>query len=260
MADIRLICLDFDGTIMAYEDRRGFFHPAAADLLNELGSRGVLWCTNSGRDVKSQLEILRFSWGRGLRHLPSALLCGESLIFEQRVSSYVALEPWNSAVLGRLRVFHERIQKHVRPMLEDWREEYRLAEYLGEHYTVLSVEDTDGQADRLYGEMTAVIGGQAGVLITRNGGWLSVLPDDLGKGNVLKGYMKVAAVPPGRTLAVGDHYNDISMLDGSCATYVGCPGDAVPEVVETVEKAGGYVARAGGPEGTVEVIRHFLAR
>jgi hypothetical protein len=48
------------------------------------------------------------------------------------------------------------------------------------------------------------------------------------------------------------------MLNGTAARHVACPANAMAEVVDTVTAAGGYVARAAGPEGTVEAVGFFL--
>ena len=48
------------------------------------------------------------------------------------------------------------------------------------------------------------------------------------------------------------------MLNGTASRQVACPANAVPEVVQTVQTAGGYIARAEGAEGAVEAVRHFL--
>lgn len=258
MEPIALICLDFDGTVLAYDESPGLLHPLVVRELNALKERGVSWCTNSGRDAASQLEILDLSRGRGLAHPPEALLCGESLIFERRDGRYVPCEPWNSTTLGLQRRFHGGIQETVRPLLDGWRAKFEAEVYLGDEHTVFNVADVDSRPARLLAELAAALKGAGDAVVTRNGGWLSVLPEELGKGNVLRGYYLNSPFRREATLAVGDHLNDLSMLDGAAAGYVGCPGDAVPEVVAAVEAAGGYVATSGGPEGTVEVIQHFL--
>jgi hydroxymethylpyrimidine pyrophosphatase-like HAD family hydrolase len=258
MTEISLICLDFDGTIMVYDETPGFFHPAAIEILNALAERGVCWCTNSGRDMEGQARILEASRARGLRHLPAALLCSESLIFERRNGGYAPSEPWNSSALDLQGRLHEQVQAVIRPRLPDWGARFQPDQYIGAGYTVFNVVDAEDRPLRLAGEVEAALRGVRDVMVTRNGGWVAVLPTQLGKGNVLRGYLDRAGIAHHRALAVGDHFNDLNMLDGSVTPHVGCPGSAVGDVVRAVSEAGGYVARAEGPEGTVEVIRHYL--
>ncbi len=258
MSEISLICLDFDGTIMVYDEAPGFFHPAAIETLNSLAGLGVSWCTNSGRDMEGQGRILEASRARGLRHLPAALLCSESLIFERRNGDYAPSEPWNSSALQLQSRLHEKVQSVIRPRLADWAARFQPDEYIGSGYTVFNVVDEGDRPLGLASEVEAALCDVPEVMVTRNGGWVAILPTQLGKGNVLRGYLDRAGIRHDRALAVGDHFNDLNMLDGSVTPHVGCPGSAVGEVVRTVRNAGGYVARAEGPEGTVEVIRYYL--
>ena len=258
MSDIRLICLDFDGTIMVYDEPPGFFHPAAIDMLNGLVERGIAWCTNSGRDAEGQMKILELSRARGLRHMPAVLLCSESFIFEQRDGTYAPCEPWNSTARKTLRRLHQVVQKSVRPKLDDWIARYRPEVYIGEEYTTFNVVDADGQPLRFHGDIEAAIRGIPRAVVSRNGGWISILPEELGKGNILIEYLRLAGLQNANALAIGDHLNDINMLNGSAARHVACPANAMAEVAEAVSAAGGYVAKADGPEGTVEAVGHFL--
>lgn len=259
MSKLSLVCLDFDGTIVVYDEEPGFLHPAAVETINALAERGIGWCTNSGRGPDSQLRILELSRLRGLSHMPDALLCSESLIFRRRDGTYVPCEPWNTLAQIRLTSFHRKVQAAVRPHLDDWKQKYEPETYVGEGYTTFNVVDADGRTERLLAELKEAVRDVEHAMVTRNGGWLVLLPDDLGKGNVLRGYQKVAGIAHEATLAVGDHFNDISMLDGSAARHVGCPANAIADVVRTVVGAGGYVARGQGAEGTVEIIQHYLS-
>ena len=260
MSDIRLICLDFDGTIMVYDEPPGFFHPAAIDMLNGLLERGTAWCTNSGRDAGGQMKILELSRARGLRHMPAVLMCSESLIFEPRDGSYAPSEPWKSAAKKTLCRFHRVVQEAVRPKVDDWIARYRPEVYIAEEYTTFNVVDADDKPLHLHEEIDVAIREIPGAVVSRNGGWISILPAELGKGNVLLGYLRLAGLQSGHVLAIGDHLNDINMLNGTAARHVACPANAMAEVAEAVTAAGGYVAKAAGPEGTVEAVRFFLAR
>jgi len=260
VAKILLVCLDFDGTIMTYDEEPGYLHPRVTATLNQLARLGIAWCTNSGREMDNQRLILEASRKKGLKHMPVALICGESFIFRLREGSYVSSEPWNTAVRGLLKTFHQEVQSVLKPHMEDWRSRYQPTVYAGEEYTTFLVGDEDGKPARLHGELVQrITGAVPRGMVTRNGGWLVILPSHLGKGNVLRTYIGGAGFSPGDVLTVGDHFNDISMLDGSVVSNVGCPGDAVPEVAEAVRRAGGWVASAKGPEGTVEVIERYLS-
>jgi hydroxymethylpyrimidine pyrophosphatase-like HAD family hydrolase len=256
---IRLVCLDFDGTIMTYDEPAECFHPAVIDCLNHLLELGVNWCTNSGRDMESQVAVLEQSYRKGLHHRPVALMCCESLIYTQSNGAYIPLEPWNSRVREEMTVFHRQVQHLLEPHLQRIGRTYEPFPVLvGEHYTAFQVADSDDRPLRLYEDVNELLASVPGIMISRNGGWIAVLAEHLGKGNILGDFASRAGYDRAEILAVGDQFNDLNMLDGAVAMHAGCPADAIVEVRETVRTARGYVARAQGPLGTVEAIEHFL--
>lgn len=260
-ARIRLVCLDFDGTIMVYDDPpSGHFHPEVIALLNELEGRGVRWCTNSGRDLQDQGRVIEHAVAQGLTHKPIALICSESMVYLRSNGSFHPLEPWNSMVQKDLVHFHRRVQERLQPLMPALQRSYgMLPSYIGEHYTAFAIPDKDGLPQRFHLEIGEILSDIPKTMVTRNGGWVAILTEDLGKGNALRQFAAAGGYLPEDILAVGDHFNDLNMLDGKAAKHVGCPSNAIPEVIATVRLAGGYVARGQGPQGTMEVIRRFLA-
>jgi hypothetical protein len=243
---------------MCYDEPPGCFHPAAIAMLNELESLGVAWCTNSGRAREDQLGVLERSRAQGLRYMPAALLCCESLIFERHAGAYRALEPWNTYIVGELRRLRRAVRDQLAPDLPDLLERYHPDVYCTDEYTAFNVKMDDALHERFQAELERRLAPLTGYVIEHNGGWFSILPDTAGKGNALRHYAETRGFPTDRVLAIGDHFNDLSMLDGRAVRLVGCPGDAIPEVQAAIRHAGGYVASAGGPPGTVEVMRFFL--
>jgi len=96
--------------------------------------------------------------------------------------------------------------------------------------------------------------------LSGNHEWSFVLHADFSKANLLEQYCTVRGIAPEKIIAVGDGFNDISMLDARLTPHVGCPSDACPEVCAAVRDAGGYIAENSGPEGTVEVIQYYRDR
>lgn len=258
---IRLVCLDFDGTIMVYDDPAPRFHPDVVEWLNALQLGGVQWCSNSGRDLPDQLGVLRASQEHGLEHLPLGLLCAESVAYVREDGQYRPLEPWNTSAHRDLLRLHTRVRERLRPYMGWIEQRFRpKGVYVGDHYTAFQVEEAKDHPRHLFRELEALLVGVPELMLTRNGPWVAVLQERLGKGNVLREFARVMGYAPGEILAVGDQYNDLNMLDGSAAQHVGCPGDAIDDVVELVKQRSGLVAERAGPEGTVDVFRHFLGR
>lgn len=255
------MCLDFDGTAVDYEGDITFFHQAVSEELNRLGDRGVKWCTNSGRSKEDQERILRVSQARGLHHMPAAILCSEAFIFDRgEDSEFIAREPWNSQVAKQLASFHAAVQARLKAHFAEWQGQYEVDIRVGADHTVFCVSGEDVRVDAFCGELSAALDPVSGFVVTRNGGWVVVLPENLGKGNVLDEYRRQHGFQREEVLAMGDHLNDISMLDGRAARWVACPSDAKQPVIDVVRKAQGWVAASPGPVGTAEILRRIRAR
>lgn len=63
---------------------------------------------------------------------------------------------------------------------------------------------------------------------------------------------------PDKILAVGDNFNDLSMLQPDVCDACGCPSNAVREVKEFVAGRGGKVAAEPGSAGVMEIMRHYF--
>jgi hydroxymethylpyrimidine pyrophosphatase-like HAD family hydrolase len=93
--------------------------------------------------------------------------------------------------------------------------------------------------------------------LSGNHEWSFILHTDFAKAELLRHYCAVCGIDTREIIAVGDGYNDISMLDGSLTPRAGCPADASPEVLAAVQAGGGYISRREGPEGTIDVLRFY---
>src|SRR5205807_8508572 len=76
----------------------------------------------------------------------------------------------------------------------------------------------------------------------RNTIYLRFCHADYHKGAALAELSRLLGIPREEIFAVGDHHNDISMLDGRFAAYPACPANAIPPVKDAVKSAGGCVA------------------
>ncbi|NCC53332.1 MAG: hypothetical protein EOM20_19265, partial [Spartobacteria bacterium] len=202
--DIRYIFLDFDGTIMCYEEPPGHFHPLAIDLINRLADQGITWCTNSGRNRADQLEVIERSRVKGLAHMPEALVCCESLVYCRRNGGYDGLQPWNDNARDLMTQFHTRLQRLVRPVLGEWESVFCPdTVILDERSTVFCVRDEDGLPARLHNELEMIVNNVPGGMVTRNGGWVVAMPDALGKGRALEAFLSARGADRRNALAIG---------------------------------------------------------
>ena len=78
------------------------------------------------------------------------------------------------------------------------------------------------------------------------------------KGSALGALSRRLSIRREEVLAAGDHFNDLSMLDGTYAAFPCCPSNAIPEVRSTVQAAGGYAATLPAADGVAEAWRFFF--
>lgn len=256
---ISLISLDFDGTILSYNHPDGELHEEIIQTLNAAGNAGTRWCANSGRDFPSQRDVIVRSVEAGLEHLPVACICSEALIYAWTGHAYMPLEPWNSRAHRQLIECHTRVQKHLGTQLDEIGKRYQpKITAVSNVTTSFLLNEQEGRVFDLFNELERSLKHFDDIDIIRNGGWVAVNHRDLGKGNALKAYARHIGVPLAEVLAIGDHHNDLTMLRGDTAAFVGCPGDAIPEVRQAVTKAGGIVGSLSGPLGTAEIIKSLV--
>jgi hydroxymethylpyrimidine pyrophosphatase-like HAD family hydrolase len=116
----------------------------------------------------------------------------------------------------------------------------------------------DDENPALRARMRSYIRPFAHAQLSGNHEWSFILHADFSKAALLEQYCAVRGIAREKIIAVGDGFNDITMLDARLTPHAGCPADACPEVQAAVRAGGGYVAGSCGPEGTIEVIRHYL--
>jgi hypothetical protein len=94
-ADVRLVALDIDGTLLEPDKT---IAPELRQSLRELRGRGVELTTASGRPVDFQIELLQ---RYNLTELFSALITDERELYLAEGSSFVPYEEWNQKVRRR---------------------------------------------------------------------------------------------------------------------------------------------------------------
>jgi len=259
MSAISLVCLDFDGTIMRY-DPTEHFHPEIIGALNAFELAGLEWVAHSGRTYESQLEIVSHCMAaHGLRHRPAAICHHECFIHVRDGDTYAPLEAWNRQALCWLEAIDVQVQAPpFRDKLDELIHTFSPTVYRREKVNIFHLPGPDDERLPFVHALNAALQDIPFAATVCNGEWITINDARLGKGNVLKAYLEYRELHPSCVLAAGDHENDLSMLDGGVTPHVACPGNAYPPVREAVKRAGGYVASAHGPEGTLEAFGFYL--
>lgn len=257
MARIRLISTDFDGTLIGH-DTDGKCPLALASALEEHMRGGGLWAINTGRGLEHTIAGLQVFnppvW-------PHFLLTHERHVFRRDENgTWDAHGSWNEICQRR----HEEMFGTAHAVLESVA---KLTEAL-DGVTLLYEEQNPAglltTSEELMDEVVAHLDREAAGLADfgyqRNTIYLRFCHRDYHKGSALGELCRLENIPADEVMAVGDHWNDLTMLDGTYAGMPACPANAIEPVKELVVRAGGYVARENWGEGVAEAMRHYQAK
>ncbi len=251
---IRLLSTDFDGTLIGH-------HPDArtarslSEALTDLRRAGAVWAVNTGRQLWFALEGLEQVH---LPHDPEFVLTSEKDIYRRvEEGSWEAFGDWNARterqtldLFGRAAHVFEAIEKLA--AAEDGIEVL----YENGRFAGLMTADS-AMMDRTAELVRRMAADVPDFSFNRNDVWMRFTHREIHKGSALGELSRLLGIPRGEVLAIGDHHNDIPMLDGSAAGMVACPSNAVREVQDIVLRNGGYVSPYPWGEGVADAIRHF---
>jgi HAD superfamily hydrolase (TIGR01484 family) len=253
---IRLLSTDFDGTLIGHEpDARTA--DALSSALQDLRRRGAVWAVNTGRQLWFALEGLEHAH---LPHDPEFVLSSEKDIY-RRVGDgdWEAFGEWNAHTERRTINLLESA-RHILDAISVMSSTDKNVEILYENGRVAGLMTADtGTMDRIVDKIRALAVDVPEFSFNRNMVWMRFTHRDIHKGSALAELARLLGIPREEVLAIGDHHNDIPMLDGSAATMVACPANAVNEVKDVVRAANGYISPFAWGEGVADAIRHFSA-
>ena len=90
--------------------------------------------------------------------------------------------------------------------------------------------------------------------VHRNGVMVTIYSKYAGKGKTLLEAAKHFHIEPDEVLAIGDSYNDISMIDGKLGFVGACVGNADEKIKKIVKDGGGYVGNGIAYKGVADIL------
>lgn len=261
--DVRLVAVDMDGSLLDDAKR---IDPSFWPLLDTLVERGVTVCPASGR----QYATLRRQLGR------------DDLVYVAENGSHVVRDGAPLAVHGLDARVARDVVREVRrlnaagadlgvvvcglrsayversdaPFLAQCEPYYALLEVVRDltavEDTVLKVAVHDfASADTGAGPALERFGAVARVLVS-GAHWVDVMSPDADKGHALRDVQRALGVGPEQTVAFGDYFNDVGMLEAAHWSFA--MDNAHPEV-----RAGArFVAPSNNENGVVRTLRSLL--
>ena len=248
------IVVDLDGTSLRYEPCMQV-EPALLRLLDTLQQRGARWIMNSDRFIDDMLELCD---GIDVDLRPAALLSSQRYVFVRDGNSwYRPHRAWND----RQEAVHSTLWRRIKARFPVWQHEIEqrftpITSYINDFVFAYMFEPS--QASQAHALLSTLVADVADVQVSGNHEWVFLLHRSFSKRRILLETMRLLGLSRERMIAIGDGFNDITMLDGSVTRMVGCPSNASADVKQAVRDAGGYIAAAAEAAGSIEVIRHYL--
>lgn len=251
---LQLICTDFDGTL--YTESQSPRIPAKLiQLIQELKDQGVIWMVNTGRDLDYLLESL-VQHSDGV--MPDYIGAVEREVFIHRSGDYLPVDHWNQ----HSKTVHKALfQKHTPLMAEvtQWiNSRFKAEVYEDPHSPVCLIANNNEDADLIHSFVNSKLQEHSDLAWVRNDIYARFSHAGIHKGTILNEVAKIHQLPTSGVVAIGDHFNDIPMLDRRFAEHLIAPSNAIPEVRKHLNLKAGYISQFEAGIGVLEGLTFLL--
>jgi hypothetical protein len=225
------------------------------ELIARLQKQGVKWVINTGRDMPFLMHGLMRP---DITIQPDYVIIVEREIHRREDSGYLGHAEWNDAC----RQSHEELFVRVRKDLP------RLLSWVSSRYNALITEDAyspfcltagnDGEADAIHQYMEDYCREVPNLKVMRNNVYARFCHADYDKGTALTEIARLHKISPQEVFAIGDHLNDLPMLELRHAAYLAAPANALDVVKQAVRAQNGYVSHLSNGLGVADSLNHYL--
>jgi HAD superfamily hydrolase (TIGR01484 family) len=257
LARIRLLSTDFDGTLVAHGSDP-VLDRGCMQAIKELQDDGAVWAINTGRSVdllESGLSDFSFPFR------PDFILTSERDIFRPAANggAWEAYGDWNARCARDHSELFNSASSVLAEVIDFVNQKTRARVIYEGNGPAGLIAESEEEMDLVTRFIDAARSQQPKFNYQRNTVYLRFCHADYHKGAALAELSRLLEIPREQIFAAGDHYNDVSMLDGRYAALAACPANAIPAVKKAVQNAGGYVATNEYGAGVHEALRHFSA-
>lgn len=251
---IKLISTDFDGTLFA-EFENPPVPPHLQELIANLQSRGAKWAINTGRDMSSLMEALARA---GLEIEPDYLVLVERDIFHLHESQYVADHEWNDACTRDHASVFEKVRGDLNRLIEWINTRFHVHIYEDPFSPLCLIATSNNDMDQIHAFLESYCRTIPKLIVVRNDVYARFSHVGYTKGTALANLTRQLGLTKQSVFAVGDHLNDLPMLDPAVARFVAAPSNAVAAVKLLLQKTGGYVSPHPHGHGVADAIKYYL--
>lgn len=227
-------------------------------LIDDLQKRGAIWAINTGRS-RDLLESGLIDFDFPVR--PDFILTSERDVFRPTKNGerWEAFGDWNKRVARDHAELYASASSIYAEVLDFVQRETRARVLHDVHGPEGLIAQDEKEMARIIEFIDEARAAHPKFHYQHNTVYLRFCHADYHKGAALAELQRLIEIPREQTFAAGDHFNDVSMLDGRYAKYPACPGNAIEPVKDAVRQADGYVAKTDCGAGVREALEHFLA-
>lgn len=256
MGNIRLLSTDFDGTLINIESKKPCVDSLAIELEKIHQEKGC-WVINTGRPFEELLEGLKVL---SPPVMPHYLITDERyLYYLQDGVNWKSLGEWND----RCDLIHHELFKTAGLFFEEI--ENMILEYQGAATIYRNAQDipecllaSSGEVlDDIELRLLEHVYRPDQFFFQRTDTHLRFCHEFYNKGSVLSELSRFLSIETKNILAIGDHHNDLAMLNEEVASMVACPSNAHDKVKKIVTQQRGHVSMYEAGKGTAEAISIF---
>ncbi len=260
LKNIKLIATDFDQTLFLPEMPFPRETIESIEALHQLDVKFAIVSGRSSYEMELLLKSKDINWANPF---PDFLICNEKFILDPYGNELSEkTEEWNQKVKSKVFKFDNIIYLALEII-----EELKAKGIEIERYSASSEEGINidfpspklaEQARELIIEITR--GRLKNLTLSGNLYTVSVVPEWPNKADTLKFLAnEMLGISDEQVLAIGDHLNDIPMLNGSYGFVCATVDNAHPQVKSAVRKAGGIIAEKIGPAGVGEILKEIYS-
>jgi len=249
---------DFDETLMRGPEHEERIDPQFFDCVRWVRANyGAAWGICTGRSLPQLVE--GFNDG-SFPFLPDFVVVRErEIYFPGQFGRWLPHEKWNRSCEKE----HKRLFKKCKRTIAKVRK-FVESETGGRWVSVEGdpagvVATSDEEMDRVVA-FYQTLPPSANLSFERNSIYLRFTHSSFRKGTCLVEAANRWGIGPELILAVGDNFNDLSMLEPEISGACGCPSNSVELVKEVVRERGGKVASKPASQGVMEVMGHFFSQ
>ena len=255
MSQIRLLSTDFDGTLVAHHSDPVLDSDCMA-LIETLQRGGAIWAINTGRS-RDLLESGLIDFEFPVR--PDFILTSERDVFRPVEGGWEAFGDWNTRVARDHAELYASASSIFAEVLDFVHQKTRARIIHEAHGPEGLIAQDEEEMARIIEFIDEARSTHPHFHYQHNTVYLRFCHANYHKGSALAELQRLIEIPREQTFAAGDHFNDVSMLDGRYAQFPACPANAIEEVKAAVREAGGYIAKSNCGAGVREALLHFCS-